>query len=101
MPRHYGGCGIEMAVVGYDPAGVQAWTGQLSSAHEQVISALTNYRTVAQQNNDVAFGTHFQSINSQCDDITNKHLSDHTDLHTQYTKASADLVQCVSEVAGA
>jgi dihydroneopterin aldolase len=89
-----------MSYIGFDPAGVQAWQGQLNSAHEQVITALSNYRTVAQQNNDVAHGSHFQSINTQCDDITNKHLSDHTDLHTNYTKASNDLVQGVTEVAG-
>jgi hypothetical protein len=87
--------------IGFDPAGVQAWQGNLNSAHEQVITALNHYRTVAQQNNDVAHGSHFQNINSQCDDITNKHLSDHTDLHTQYNKASSDLVQGVQEVAGA
>src|ERR1700751_1731230 len=89
-----------MSYIGFDPAGVQAWQGQLNSAHEQVISALSNYRTVAQQNNDVAHGSHFQNINTQCDDITNKHLSDHTDLHTQYTKASTDLVQGVQDVPG-
>jgi hypothetical protein len=89
------------AYVGYDPAGVAAWQGQLNSAHDQVITALNQYRTVAQQNNDVTSGTHFQNINTQCDDITNKHLSDHTDLHTQYAKASSDLVQGVATVAGA
>jgi dihydroneopterin aldolase len=86
--------------IGIDPAGVQAWKGQLDSAHEAVISALTNYRTIAQQNNEVAHGSHFQNINAQCDDITNKHLADHNDLHTQYTKASNDLVQGVLDVAG-
>lgn len=90
-----------MSYIGFDPAGVQEWQGQLNSAHEQVISALSNYRSVAQQNNNVAHGAHFQSLNSQCDDITNKHLSDHNELHTQYTKASSDLVQGVQEVAGA
>ena len=86
--------------IGFDPAGIQTWQGQLNSAHEQVISALSNYRTVAQQNNDVAHGSHFQSINSQCDDITNKHVADHTDLHTQYTKASTDLVTGIEAIAG-
>jgi hypothetical protein len=100
-PAHNGGCGSEMSYIGFDPAGVQAWQGQLNSAHDQVITALNNYRTVAQQNNDVAHGSHFQNINSQCDDITNKHVTDHTDLHTQYAKASTDLEQGVQEVAGA
>jgi hypothetical protein len=90
-----------MAYLGIDPAGVQAWQGTLNSAHEQVISALNNYRTIAQQNNEVAHGSHFQSINSQCEDITNKHLTDHNDLHEQYTKASTDLVRGIEEVAGA
>lgn len=89
-----------MSYIGFDPEGVAAWQGNLNSAHEQVLTALHNYRTVAQQNNDVAHGSHFQHINTQCDDITNKHVTDHTDLHTQYHKASSDLVQGVQEVAG-
>lgn len=86
--------------IGIDPAGVQAWKGQLDSAHEGVIAALTAYRTIANQNNEVARGSHFQNLNAQCDDITNKHLADHNDLHAQYTKASNDLVQGIYDVAG-
>lgn len=86
--------------IGIDPAGVQAWKGQLDSAHEQVIAALNNYRTIAQQNNEVAHGTHFQNLNSQCEDITNKHLADHNDLHAQYTKDATNLVQGIIDVAG-
>jgi hypothetical protein len=86
--------------IGVDPAGVQAWQGQLNTAHEAVITALNNYRSVAQQNNEVAHGSHFESLNSQCEDITNKHVNDHHELHTQYTKASTDLVQGIYEVAG-
>ncbi len=86
--------------IGVDPAGVQSWQGTLNTAHEQVITALNHYRTVAQQNNEVAHGSHFESLNGQCEDITNKHLTDHEDLHAQYTKASTDLVQGIYEVAG-
>jgi hypothetical protein len=86
--------------IGIDPAGVQDWQGRLNGAHEQVIAALNNYRTVAQQNNEVAHGTHFQSLNSQCEDITNKHLADHSELHAQYTKDANALVQGIMEVAG-
>jgi hypothetical protein len=89
-----------MSYIGFDPAGVADWQGQLNSAHEQVITALNQYRNVAQQNNSVAHGSHFVSINTQCDDITNKHTSEHTDLHTQYNKASNDLVQGITDVAG-
>lgn len=86
--------------IGFDPAGVATWKGQLDNAHEQVIAALNNYRTIAQQNNEVAHGTHFQSLNSQCEDITNKHLADHNDLHAQYTRDTNTLVQGIQEVAG-
>lgn len=87
--------------IGVDPAGVQAWKSQLDQKHAAVISALNEYRAVAQQNNDVAKGSHFANINTQCEDITNKHVSDHTDLHSQYTTASNKLVQGVMDVAGA
>jgi hypothetical protein len=86
--------------LGIDPAGVASWQSSLNSAHEDVISALTKYKTTAQQNDQVAHGTHFTNLNSQCDDITSKHLADHNDLHAQYTKASNDLVQGIAQVAG-
>lgn len=86
--------------IGIDPAGVQSWQASLNSAHEEVITALNKYQTTAQQNNEVAHGTHFTNINSQCEEITQKHLADHNDLHTQYTKASNDLVQGILTVAG-
>lgn len=87
--------------IGVDPAGVQAWKTRLDAKHAQVISVLNEYRALAQQNNDVAHGSHFTNINTQCEDITNKHVTDHTDLHSQYTTASNKLVQGVMDVAGA
>jgi hypothetical protein len=86
--------------IGVDLPGVESWQGQLEGAHEAVINALNHYRTIAEQNNDVAKGSHFVQLNEQCDNITNKHLSEHTELHTQYKKASSDLVQGVIHVAG-
>ncbi len=86
--------------VGYDPSGVNSWQSSLNSVHEEVIAALNKYRTTAQQNAEVAHGTHFTNLNDQCEDITNKHLADHNELHAQYTKATRDLVQGVAEVAG-
>jgi hypothetical protein len=87
--------------IGYDPAGVEAWRGSLNAAHDEVIAALNKYRTVAQQNNEVAHGTHFVRINDECDQITTKHLSEHDQLHADYTNASNQLVTGVGEVAGA
>lgn len=86
--------------IGVDVPGVQQWKSRLDSAHEAVIAALNQYRTVAQQNNEVARGSHFQTINSQCEEITNKHLADHNDLHSQYTTASERLVQGIIDIAG-
>jgi hypothetical protein len=88
------------AFIGVDPAGVQSWKSQLDAKHEAVINALNDYRQTAQANNQVAHGSHFTNINTQCEDITNKHLSDHNDLHGQYTVASNKLVQGVLDVAG-
>jgi hypothetical protein len=87
--------------IGVDPAGVQAWKAKLDGKHAAVINALNDYRQTAQANNEVAHGSHFAKINGQCEDITNKHVSDHTDLHGQYTTASSKLVQGVMDVAGA
>ena len=86
--------------IGVDPAGVQAWKSKLDAKHDAVINALNDYRQTAQANNEVAHGSHFTKINGQCEDITNKHLSDHNDLHGQYSVASGKLVQGVMEVAG-
>jgi hypothetical protein len=86
--------------IGVDVAGVQTWKGRLDSAHEQVIAALNNYRAIAQQNNEVARGSHFQNLNSQCEDITNKHLTDHNELHAQYTKDTTSLVEGIQQIAG-
>jgi hypothetical protein len=91
---------MSSSFIGVDPAGVQAWKSRLDAKHQAVITALNDYRTTAQANNEVAHGSHFNSINSQCEDITNKHVSDHTDLHGQYTTASDKLVQGVIQVAG-
>jgi hypothetical protein len=92
---------VSSGFIGVDPAGVQAWKTRLDAKHAQVISVLNEYRALAQQNNDVAHGSHFTNINTQCEDITNKHVTDHTDLHSQYTTASNKLVQGVMDVAGA
>jgi len=86
--------------IGVDVAGVQKWKGQLDSAHERVIAALRHYRTVAHQNNEVAHGSHFQSINAQCEETTNEHIAEHTELHAQYTELSNGLVQAVIDIAG-
>jgi dihydroneopterin aldolase len=86
--------------LGVSVQGVNDWKGRLNSAHEGVIAALNHYRTIAQQNNEVARGGHFQSINSQCEDITNKHLADHSDLHSQYLTTSDKLVQGIIDIAG-
>lgn len=89
-----------MGYIGFDPAGVTAWQGTLNAAHEAVIEALNRYRTVAEENNTVAKGAHFERLNQECQNITNKHLQEHTELHTQYNKASHDLVEGVTQVAG-
>jgi hypothetical protein len=86
--------------IGVDPAGVQAWKSKLDAKHAAVIQALHDYRQTAQENNHVAHGSHFQHINTQCEDITSKHVSAHHDLHGQYTNASNKLVQGVLDVAG-
>ncbi|MGD0556660.1 MAG: hypothetical protein ABSA93_17000 [Streptosporangiaceae bacterium] len=86
--------------IGVDVAGVQGWQSQLNAAHENVITALNHYKTTAQQNAEVAHGSHFDSLNSQCESITSTHLSDHDNLHTQYTQASNKLVTGVLDVAG-
>lgn len=89
-----------MAYIGVDPAGVQIWKGKLDAKHAAVIQALNDYKATAQANSEVAHGSHFTHINSQCDDITSKHLSDHNDLHGQYSSASDKLVQGIMDVAG-
>jgi hypothetical protein len=86
--------------IGVDVAGVQAWKSKLDAKHAAVISALNDYKQTAQANNEVAHGSHFTHINGQCDEITSKHLSDHNDLHGQYSTASSKLVQGVLDVAG-
>lgn len=88
------------AFIGVDPAGVQAWKSRLDAKHAQVIAALNDYKQTAQANNEVAHGSHFTNINSQCEEITGKHLTDHDNLHGQYTTASNKLTQGVMEVAG-
>jgi hypothetical protein len=89
-----------MSYIGVDPAGVQAWKSKLDSKHAAVISALNDYKATAAENNQVAKGSHFAHINSQCDEITGKHVTAHHDLHGQYTTASNKLVQGVMDVAG-
>jgi hypothetical protein len=86
--------------LGIDPQGVETWFARLNGVHEQVIAALNQYRTVAQQNNEVAHGLHFQNLNSQCEEITNKHLADHNELHAQYSKESNDLVNAIRNITG-
>jgi ClpP class serine protease len=86
--------------IGFDPQGVEEWKGQLNVAHEGVIEALTKYRTIAEQNNNVAKGSHFVNINAQCNEITSKHLQEHDQLHTDYVTASDQLVAGVQQVAG-
>lgn len=90
-----------MSFIGVDQAGVQAWKAKLDAKHAQVIAALNDYRQTAQANNEVAKGAHFAKINSQCEDITSKHVQDHHQLHADYSTASNKLVQGVVEVAGA
>jgi hypothetical protein len=87
--------------IGVDPAGVQAWKSKLDAKHAAVIAALNDYKATAQANNQVAHGSHFTKINGQCEEITGKHVTDHVDLHGQYTTASSKLVQGVMDVAGA
>jgi hypothetical protein len=89
-----------MAYIGVDPAGVQTWKAKLDAKHAAVIQALNDYKATAQANAEVAHGSHFTHINSQCEEITGKHLSDHNDLHGQYSTASNKLVQGVMDVAG-
>ncbi|MBO0773889.1 MAG: hypothetical protein J2P35_20755 [Actinobacteria bacterium] len=91
---------MSSSFIGVDPAGVAAWKSKLDAKHAAVIQALNDYRTAAQENNQVAHGTHFQHINTQCEDITNKHVTAHHDLHGQYTTASNKLTQGVMDVAG-
>jgi hypothetical protein len=87
--------------IGVDPAGVQAWKSRLDAKHAAVIAALQDYRATAQANNEVAHGSHFVKINGQCEEITSKHVTDHHELHGQYTAASSKLTQGVLDVAGA
>ena len=89
-----------MAYIGIDPAGVQAWKAKLDAKHAQVIAALNDYKSTAQANAEVAHGSHFTQINGECEQITGKHLTDHNNLHDQYTTASNKLVTGVMEVAG-
>lgn len=91
---------MSSSFIGVDPAGVQAWKSRLDAKHAAVIQALNDYRATAQANNEVAHGSHFTNINSQCEDITSKHINDHHDLHGQYTTASDKLVQGIMQVAG-
>jgi hypothetical protein len=86
--------------IGYDPAGVQAQMSKLEQAHMAVMEAHDNYRATAQGFNDVTSGSHFQSLNTQCEDLTNKIKADHTNLHTQYRTDTSKLVQGVEQVAG-
>jgi hypothetical protein len=87
--------------IGYDPAGVQAQMSKLEQAHQAVMDAHETYRATAQGFNDVTSGAHFQNLNGQCEDLTNKIKSDHTNLHTQYQTDTNKLVQGVEQVAGA
>ena len=87
--------------IGIDPAGVQAQMSKLEQAHQAVLDAHETYRTTAQGFNDVTSGSHFQSLNGQCEDLTTKIKSDHTNLHTQYQTDTNKLVQGVEQVAGA
>jgi hypothetical protein len=86
--------------IGIDPAGVQAQMSKLEQAHQAVLDAHETYRTTAQGFNDVTSGSHFQSLNGQCEDLTTKIKSDHTNLHTQYQNDTNKLVQGVEQVAG-
>ena len=86
--------------IGIDPSGVQSQMSRLEAAHQAVMDAHDNYRTTAQGFNDVTSGSHFQNLNSQCEDLTNKIKSDHTNLHTQYRSDTNKLVQGVEQVAG-
>jgi hypothetical protein len=90
----------QMSYIGIDPSGVQAWQATLNAAHEAVIEALNRYRTIAEQNNEVAKGAHFERLNGECENITNKHLQEHTQLHEEYNQASNKLVQGIFDVAG-
>lgn len=89
-----------MSYIGVDPAGVQAWLSQLDAKHAAVIQSLHDYRNHAQQNNDVAHGSHFLDLNDQCEQVVSQHVSKHIELHGQYTAASNKLVQGVMDVAG-
>ncbi|MGA8462061.1 MAG: hypothetical protein WB800_42190 [Streptosporangiaceae bacterium] len=86
--------------IGVDVAGVQTWKITLDNAHNQIIEALNRYRTIAQQNVEVAHGAHFRNLDSQCEQITNKHLNEHNQLHEQYTKDTTTLVQNIQAIAG-
>jgi len=86
--------------IGYDPAGVQDQMSKLETAHQAVIDAHNTYKTTAAGFNDVTSGAHFQNLNGQCEDLTGKIISDHTDLHTQYRTDTNKLVQGVEQVAG-
>jgi hypothetical protein len=87
--------------IGVDLAGVQSWKARLDAKHEAVVAALQDYRTTALANNEVAHGSHFTRINGECDQITSKHLTDHNQLHTEYSTASSKLTTGVEQVAGA
>lgn len=87
--------------IGIDPSGVQSQMSRLEAAHQAVMDAHDNYRTTAQGFNDVTSGAHFQNLNGQCEDLTNKIKADHTNLHTQYRTDTNKLVQGVEQVAGA
>ena len=85
--------------IGVDVQGVQTWQAQLNAAHDQVIAALNHYRAIAQENSRVAHGSQFDRLNVECENITNKHESDHDNLHAEYTKASNNLVQGIIDIA--
>lgn len=86
--------------IGVNKEGIQAWKGQLEGAHHRVTEAIHHYRKIAAQSSEHAHGSHFDHINDQCEQIANKHLNEHHELHSQYTKASDKLVQGIIDVAG-
>lgn len=89
-----------MSYVGVDIDGIQSWRSRLDSAHQQVIEAINNYKKVAAQNSEVARGSNFTNINSQCEQVTSKQISEQNELHSEYTAASNKLVQGVIDIAG-
>lgn len=86
--------------IGVNKEGIQAWKGQLENASRDVHQAIHKYKQIAHQSSDHAHGSHFDHINDQCEQIANKHLNEHHELHSQYTKASDKLVQGIIDVAG-